>query len=177
MHSGVPRCKFQDKNERIVSYRKKQQQRNLYPGNLWGFFCLKIVTWVSVILVRVPGRFPNAAVFRSRSFDFDVRTTLGTRAIGMSVKNKNKKSLSKLIVFRKIKIKTCSRRKMVIFCIAVIFVDRLHRTKQIWQVKNLIFLPRDCNVTQRYREAGRTGWDIVMWNIKRGPKSSMCFCC
>ena len=48
-----------------------------------GFSLFKNSNMVSVILVRVPGRFPNAAVFRSRSFDFDVRTTLGARAIGM----------------------------------------------------------------------------------------------
>lgn len=63
-----------------------------------GIFLFKNSNMVSVILVRVPGRFPNAAVFRSRSFDFDVRTTLGARAMGMPVKKCFFKSLSKLIV-------------------------------------------------------------------------------
>ena len=74
MHSGLP-VQISRKNERIVSYRKeKKTAENLYPGNLWDFLCLKIATWrLSVILVtQPPGRFPNAAVFRSRSFDFDV---------------------------------------------------------------------------------------------------------
>ena len=38
----------------------------------------------------------------------------------------------------------------------VVFIDKLHRTRQIWQVENEQYLPRDDHVTQRQREAGPT---------------------
>ena len=38
----------------------------------------------------------------------------------------------------------------------VVFIDKLHRTRQIWQVENEQYLPRDDHVTQCQREAGPT---------------------
>ena len=47
-------------------------------------------------------------------------------------------------------------RKKIVFCVTVVFIDKLHRTRQIWQVENEQYLPRDDHVTQRQREAGPT---------------------
>jgi len=47
-------------------------------------------------------------------------------------------------------------RKNIVFCVTVVFIDKLHRTRQLWQVENEQYLPRDDHVTQRQREAGPT---------------------
>ena len=64
-----------------------------------------------------------------------------------------------------------NRSKKIVFCVAVVFIDKLHRTRQLWQVENEQYLPRDDHVTQRQREASPTYWEQRrLWTEKAGRR-------
>ena len=117
--------------------RNQELKPILYPINLQEFLCLKIVTWpMSIIFLRVPGRFLNTTVFQSHISDFQLQNPAQRKSDWDVLHQLDKK------------IRTCLGHKMIMFCITVIFINRLHRIKQIWYVENEQFLPRDSSVAQ-----------------------------
>ena len=77
---------------------------------------------------------------------FDVRTTLGFRpGLGVFIK-----TFTKLAIYHSHKIlASTGRNKKIVFRVTVVFIDKLYRTRQIWQDENEQYLPRDDHVTQR----------------------------
>jgi len=74
---------------------------------------------------------------------------LSFRPLGVFIKTS-----SKLTSFTR-KIMASTGRKKIGFCVTVVFIDKLHRTRQIWQVENEQYLPSDDQALKR-------GWSYLL---------------